>query len=83
MTITVRSASGYTEQERLECALRSTDEHLIPEGARVLVCGPDKHGNLVELGSVDPTAALQVGAPHLRALIDRVRFGPHMGRNRA
>lgn len=72
--VTILSLHGLTERERLACALRSTDEHLFMDGGRITVCGPDSEGNLRELGSVDPYASLQVGAPSVRQMIEHVKF---------
>lgn len=80
-TVKVMSLEGLSERERLECAIRSTDEHLFMENGRVLVCGPDRLGGIRILGSVDPFSSLQIGAPTLRELIDHVRFGLHVEHN--
>jgi hypothetical protein len=69
------------DRARLAAALRAeahgTDLQLSETGLRVLVCGELPDGSLRELGSVDLACSLQVGAPSLRQMVDRVRFGGH------
>jgi hypothetical protein len=65
--------------ERLTDALRAEaaeeDLGLDPTGLRAVAYGKRADGSLYELGSVDLACSLQVGAPGLRAMLDRVKFG--------
>jgi len=76
-TVTIHSPAGLTAQERLRCALRSTDAHIFMEGSRVTVVGPDDKGNLRELGHFDPAITLAVHGPTFQECVQRVRFGCH------
>lgn len=64
------------KNERLRTALRSTDDDLFIDeiSQRVIVCGKNDDGELVELGSVSLDAGYQKGVDP-RMLIERVRFG--------
>ncbi|MDX1522821.1 MAG: hypothetical protein R3264_14435 [Anaerolineae bacterium] len=64
------------DRGRLRAAVASTDSDLFQVNGRILVTGPAANGERVELGSVAEAALYQVGA-NPRALIGRVRFGPH------
>jgi hypothetical protein len=64
------------KKNRLRAALMSTDDHLFLVNDRVIVCGVNDVGEIVELGSVDYVSGFQTGVS-ARALVEHVRFGPH------
>jgi hypothetical protein len=72
MLITLGKAKS--EAERLKAALRSTDDDLFIDNGRVIVCGKNDDGELIELGSVSLAAGYQKGVDP-RMLIERVKFG--------
>lgn len=64
-------------RERLKLALMATDDHLLVENGRVVVCvpHPTEDDKMLVVGSFDPMICAEKNGVHPRVAISRIRFG--------
>jgi hypothetical protein len=61
--------------ERMRTALRSTDDDIFDDdNGRIVVCGKNDAGELVELGSLSYSLFYQQ-PEKVRSIIEKIRFG--------